>query len=614
MEKKIYDFGEFSLDLVENRLTRRGQAISIQPKVFDLLLYFVKNHGELISRDDLMDAVWKDTFVEETNLRYCIHALRKALGKTADGRDYIETIPKRGYRFTADVFEKLPEVISADEISNRPAQAKSSDSPLIKNKNLLIGTGIFLLICLLVIVFIWNRSKPQPAKNVIGIEQLAVLPFEPFGEKEREIQVGLADSMITNLSKIKHLKILPLSSVSKFAGQTFDGLQAGKELSADAVLTGKYRFDGDNLIVTVNLLRVADGENIWIEDFTANGKTDLERESSVALRTARLLSLKIAEAEDEQLLADQNLNKEAVQNYLAARKIWRKNELFRRDEMFDLFEKAIAAEPDWAVVFASYSEALFASEEFVEERKKIESIAERSIELNNSLPQAHAVLGESYWWFDWNWKKAEEKLKFAIELDPNYALSHYKYARLLIIQRRFAEAEIELNKAIEIEPFSPLFHSGLCELYSSDKKIDKAISACLYAKQLEPTHWQIKKLLFWLYVKKEMYAEMDEMYLGKLSPAEREKNPLAIAVAKKDFRSYWDYQINFPVTNGNEQMVGLSMFYVQIGDKEKALDYLEKGFEKRDLALPFVNSDFNFDPIRQEKRLVALMQKIGLQK
>ncbi len=107
---------------------------------------------------------------------------------------------------------------------------------------------------------------------------------------------------------------------------------------------------------------------------------------------------------------------------------------------------------------------------------------------------------------------------------------------------------------------------------------------------------------------------MDEMYLGKLSPAEREKNPLAIAVAKKDFRSYWDYQINFPVTNGNEQMVGLSMFYVQIGDKEKALDYLEKGFEKRDLALPFVNSDFNFDPIRQEKRLVALMQKIGLQK
>ncbi|MEZ5424973.1 MAG: hypothetical protein R2747_01795 [Pyrinomonadaceae bacterium] len=459
----------------------------------------------------------------------------------------------------------------------------------------------------------WHNTA-QTTENAIGFNQLAVLPLEPFSEREREIQIGLTDLMITNLSKIKQLKILPFSAVRKFAGQNFDRIQAGNELSADAVLTGNYRLDGENVIVTVNLLRVSDGTTLWTENFTTTGKTDLERETSVALRTARLLSLKIAEAEDEQSLKGQNLNAEAVQNYLAARKIWRKNELFRRDEMFGLYEKTIALEPNWALAFASYSEALFSAEEFGEERKKIEMISEKAVELDKSLPQPHAVLGESYWWFDWNWEKAEEKLKFAIELDPNYALSHYKYARFLIIQRRFAESESELKKAIEIEPFSPLFHSGLCELYSSDNKIDKAISACLYAKQIEPSYWQIRKLLFWLYVKKEMYDEMDEMYLGKLSSAERQKNPLAIAVAKKDLSSNWRYEINQPVTGGNEQPIILAKFYLKLGEKEKALDYLEKALEKRDSALPFVNADFNFDSLRKEKRFVALMQKIGLQK
>ena len=288
--------------------------------------------------------------------------------------------------------------------------------------------------------------------------------------------------------------------------------------------------------------------------------------------------------------------------------------MFRRDEMFGLYEKTIVLEPNWALAYSSYTEALFAAEEFGEERKKIELTAEKAIELDKTLPQPHAVLGESFWWFDWNWDKAEDKLKFAIKLDPNYALAHYKYARFLIRQRRFAESEIELNKAIEIEPFSPLFHSGLCELYSSDANFDKAISACLYATQIDPAHWQIRKLLFWIYVKKEMYAEINETYLGNLSLAERAKSPLAIAVSKKDLSSYWRYKIDEPVTNGNEDHVGLARFNLQLGEKEKAIEHLEKAFDQRDLGLPFVNSEFNFDALRNEKRFLNLMQKIGLQK
>lgn len=613
MNKKTYEFGEYLLDLDEKRLLRNGQTVSLQPKVFELLTYFVERKGELVSRDDLMSVVWKDTFVEESNIRFCIHSLRKALGKDHGGGEFLETVPKSGYRFVADVAGE-PSEASIREISQEIARSNNSDKARFGNRKWLISASAIVVIGLLLGAFAWQKSRVQLPKNALGFSQLAVLPFDAVAENEREMQLGLMAALITNLSKIRQLKVLPNASVREFAGRDFDALQAGKQVNADSVLAGTYRFDGENVIVNARILRVSDGETLWTESFTATGKTEIERETAVALRTARLFSLIIADAEDVQSLARLNLNKEAVQNYLSARKIWRKNELFRRDEMFGLYEKVTSLEPNWALAYASYSEALLSSDEFAEEKDKIRTVAQKSIELDESLPQPFAVLGESYRWFDWDWDEAESQLNHAISLDPDYAPAHYKNSRLLMVQRRFAESEIELNKAIEIEPFSPIYYSGLCELYSADDRLDEAISACQRARQIEPTHWRVKKLLFWIFVRKEMFDEIDETFLTNLSPAERLKDPLAIAVANKDLRSYWKYQIDRPITNGDKYSTGLAMYNVQVGQTDKALDYLEKAFEQRDLGLPMVNSESSFDPLRNNARFVDLMRKIGFKK
>jgi DNA-binding winged helix-turn-helix (wHTH) protein/TolB-like protein len=609
----IYRFGEYLLDLNEKRLLRNGQTIPLQPKVYELLVFFVERHGELISRADLMGSIWKDTFVEESNIRFCIHSLRKALGKDENGGEFLETVPKSGYRFVTEVTEQPYENIILED-SEAITSLEKTENTRFGNRKWLVGAGVFVVVGMLLAAFALQKSRVQLPRNALGFSRLAVLPFEAIADDEMAMQSGLMNSLITNLSKLRQINILPISSVRKFAGQNFDALTAGKEVNADAVLAGTYRIDGENVIVSANLLRVSDGETLWAESFTATGKSEIERETAIALRMGRLLSLKIAEAEEEQSLAGQNLNKEAVQNYLAARKIWRKNELFRRDEMFGLYEKAIALEPNWALAYASFSEALYAAEEVGEEREKVERISSKAIELNPKLPQPYAVLGEVSRWFDWNWEKAETLLKNAIDLDPAYAPAHHRYARLLMLQRRFGEAELEMNKSIEIEPFSPLYYSGLCELHSSDGQFEKALLACLRAKQIEPAHWRVKKLLFWIYVKKEMFSDIDEMFLGHLSPAERAKDPLAKAVDAKNLSSYWRNELERPVTNPDEDSVGSAVFYVQLGEYENALDQLETAFAQHDLTLPTVNTEISFDAIRKEKRFDNLMKKIRLQK
>lgn len=400
MNKKTYEFGEFRLDLDGKRLLRLGQRVSLQPKVFDMLVFFVEKHGELVSRVDLMNTVWKDTFVEESNLRFCIHALRKALGKNADGKDFVETIPKRGYRFTAEVSETSPESIpektGANNISGKTTPPEVVEKSRFVKRRRLIGISIFSIICLIVLAVAWQRGSFQSPKKIPENNTLAVLPFSPINENEGNLQTGLADALITNLSKVKDLKVLPLASVQKYTGQSFDTLAVGRELQAERILEGSYRFDGENVRVTVNLLRVSDGTALWTETFTAQRKSNLELEQAIALRASRLFSLKFAQTDDEAFLADKNLNPEAVRNYLAGRKIRQSRELGRHEEMIKHFEKAIELAPDWSHAFSGLAEALLNDDSYLTGWEKIEKSTRKAIELDAANANAHAAQAQIY--------------------------------------------------------------------------------------------------------------------------------------------------------------------------------------------------------------------------
>ncbi len=611
MDKRIYEFDEFLLDLNEKRLLRNGQAVSLQPKVFDMLAAFVERHGELISRDELMKAVWADTFVEEANLRICVHALRKALGKNAEGVEYIETIPKRGYRFTSEIREKSTQIIPESSIEET---AEKVTTPKFGQRKRLIGLSIISILCLLISAVVWQRNNVETNENSIGINKIAVLPFETIGEKDAEMRIGLADSIIANLSKIKSLKVLPTASIRKFIEQDFDPLAVGRELQTEAVLKGNFRVIAGDANVTASLIKVSDGETVWTETFAVKGNNAAELENSIAIRLSRLLWLRVAEITDEKSLINQKLNPEAIKTYLAARKIWRNNELFRRTEMVGLFEKTITLEPNWALAQASFAEALVASDSVQVDWEKVENISGKAIELDSLIAQPHLVLGEIAHFRDWKWAKAESDFKQAIVLNPNYADSYFKYSHFLQIQRRFGEAESEIKKAIEIEPFSPVYYASLCQLYYYDHKTQKAFVACNYAKQIDPDYWRVPKLLYWIYVEQKMLPEITEIVLSRLTTDERANHPLTKALSENNLRSFWQYLINQPSKNSETKIRPLTqaMFLLQIGDKNEALNYLETAFNLHDYILPTINPDPAFDSIRNEVRFSEIIRKIGL--
>lgn len=620
MNKRTYEFGEFLLDLNEKRLLKNGQAIALQPKVFDLLVHFAERHGELVTREELMKAVWKDTFVEETNLRFCIHSLRKALGKNSEGKDYIETLPKRGYRFFVETQLKTAKLETEKNQTVTEVKTAQVSIPLeierkSNSRNKLIAVLAAILIFSGIGLGVWKIFfKQKTPQNITDFQALAVLPFESAGESQNDLQIGLADALITNLAKLKQLKVLPLASVRKFSGQNFNALTAGKEIGADAVLSGTYRFDGENVRVTLNLSRVSDGETLWTETFAANRKNNLDLENSVALRTAHLLSLKIADIEDENSSKGINRNTEAVRNYLLARKVRRTGELNRRKEMIGLFEKTIEIEPNWALAYASFAEALTASDQVNIDWEKAERNAKKAVELDDSLASPHTVLGELYHWRDWNWEAAENEFKKAVELAPENASARQKYSVLLRYQRRFAEAEAQLSEAVKSEPFSPVLRNSYCELYYFDKKNDKALTECNYAKQIEPDFWWTPKLLYWLYIKEKMNTELGELVLGKLPPSEKAAHPLTKAIAENDLRIYFREEIERLSKKPNVNPITQAAIHILTDENEKALDFLEIALKERNRGLPAVNSDPVFDPVRRDKRFVEIMRQVFLQK
>jgi DNA-binding winged helix-turn-helix (wHTH) protein/TolB-like protein/Tfp pilus assembly protein PilF len=620
LDKKTYEFGEFLLDLDGKRLLCRGRAVALQPRVFDMLVFFVRNHGALIGHDELMTAVWKDTFVDESNLRISVHALRKALGKNADGRDFIETVPKRGYRFSADVRERssenIPEKIAAKDVSGEMPAAARIEKTRPGRRHWLVGISAVSIIALVLLAVAWQQSLFQPPKNLPETDALAVLPFSSINENEGNLQTGLNDALITNLSRIKNLQVLPLAAVQQYAGKNFDPVAAGRELRTDRILAGSYRFDGENVRVTVSVLRVSSGETLWSETFTAKGKNNLELEAAIADRAARLFSLKFAPIEEDPMVSDQDINPEAVRNYLAGRRIWQTRELGRHAEMIQYFEKTIELAPRWSPGFSGLAEALLNDDSYAAGWEKIEQAAHRALALDARNASAHTAQAQIYFFKNWDWENAESSIKKALEINPNYAHAHNQYGVFLGIQRRFVEAEAELKKAIEAEPFSPFYSASLCELYYFDHRYDDALKTCTYAQNLEADFWRTRKNLFQIYVQKKMYAEMAEMVLGKLSAAEKATHPLTGASAANDLGPFWQKLVDESLNSKNPERnaVQLANFYLQLGEKEKSLTYLETAFRRHDDSFPAVNADPSFDALRKEPQFLDLMTRTGLRK
>jgi DNA-binding winged helix-turn-helix (wHTH) protein/tetratricopeptide (TPR) repeat protein len=587
MPHKIYEFNNFRVDISQKNLRKDGDIVPIQPKVFDVLAVLIEKNNELISRDDLMKAVWGETFVEESSLRLCIHNLRKIF----DG-NYIETVPKRGYRFNAEVREISPEPRETEKTLpvnlNETAPLKSGKS---YQKYFIATVALISFFGIISTYLFWANSSNKLEKMTI-----AVLPFIKVGEKT-EKNLPLANAIITQLSKLKDFRILPIDASGS---------------NADAILQGSLQQENNVVKVSANLQNTTTKEIIWTENFDVKIDKEIGLETTISARLARLFSQKMVEFDDDKSAKLEKVSPEALNSYLSARKIWHARDLGRGEEMRSLLAKTINLEPNWALAHAANAEAFLIDDFTVTNYTKAEEVALNALEIDKNQVGALTVLGQVAINRDWDFAKAESFYRQAITLNPNYASTYHTLGKLLTVKRNFVESEKMLKKALEIEPFSPLFNTSLCESYYYDSKPDQALKQCEFALQLEPDFWLAKKHLFWIYVQKKMAKKVAEMVLSKYSAEEKEKLPFAKTLQEGSLEDYWrHYFANLRKSDESHHYTD-SMMYIQLNETEKALDSLEKATEEKEWLAFRLNSDPIFEVIREEPRFVSLLKKINL--
>src|SRR4030095_11981071 len=311
--KRIYRFADFTLDVSEHRLLRDSEEIYLQPRTFGTLLYLIERHGHLITKKELLDELWIDTFVTENALSRCIKEVREALGDDAHQPRYIKTIPRVGYKFIADVKEAsnlspTAELSRTDrigvrehfkekvEIEERDAKVESIGYELanfVARRVVTITIAGVALIGIVLLIYSSTGKHTQPSPQISSI---AVLPFKPLvnGARDESLEMGIADTLITTLGKVSQLTVRPMSSVRKYTALDQDSVSAGREQRVDAVLEGSIQRLPDEIRVTVRLLRVTDGAQLWSDKFDQKSTRIFMIHDSISEQVARTLAMKLS--------------------------------------------------------------------------------------------------------------------------------------------------------------------------------------------------------------------------------------------------------------------------------------------------------------------------------
>jgi len=421
---RFYGFGRFRLDTLNHVLVRGGEAVPLKPKVFDTLLVLVENHGRVLDKDELMARLWPDTTVEESNLTQNIYVLRRTLSQGPEDTSYIETVPRRGYRFVAPVsafdVEHGPLLLARDtEVSadTRPDGRRVGwqAAAVAIGATVLIGVGAYS----------WTIHE-RSARSGAAVKSVAVLPFKALDPNTADdlLGFGMADTLITRLSAIRELVVRPTGAVRRFAPPGQDALAAGRELKVDAVLEASVQRTGDRVRVTLRLLRVADGSAIWAGQVDQDARDPLALEDHVASEVSRRLVPIMTDAERNRLTRHETDNPDAHRLYVLGRFHSSRVNAMDWQTAIEYFNGAIADDPNYAVAYAGLADcylSVVADSRLSKAQAipKAREAATKALALADAAPEPHVAIARIMAYYDWDWDGAEREFTRALDLNPN---------------------------------------------------------------------------------------------------------------------------------------------------------------------------------------------------
>lgn len=582
---RVYEFGPFRLDATEGLLLCDGRPVALTPKALAILSVLVRKSGCLVEKSELMDTVWPDAFVEESNLTQNIFTLRKLLGKDTHGRSYIETVSRRGYRFMAEVKEFRGEVLPS---------AAGDD----------------------------GGSAPGGGKQ--ALPSIAVLPFSLLGEESGDeyLKLGMADALITRLSNIRKMVLRPTSAVRKYVSHEQDSIRLGEKLGVDAVLEGTIRRGGGHVRITVQLVSVKGETTLWAESFNEKFTDIFAVEDSISEQVAAALILKLTSDEKRRLTKRYTEDIEAYQAYLKGRYFWNKRTEEGMRKGVECFRQAIETDPLYALAYAGLADSynLLAIYNVSAPREifpKARAAAVKALEIDDTLAEAHTSLAHVLQYFDWDWSGAEREYRRALELNPDYATTHHWYANYLITMGRHTEAMEEMRLAQRLDPLSPIIEGNIGNHLYYTRRYDQAMKHFRKMLEMEPDFYGTHSNLGGVYEQKGMYGEAISEFEKALALDDNLPTRAwlghAYALAGKTAAAH--EIIDDLKERAQSRYVSpydIAMIYVGLGDVGQAFAWLEKAYEDRSDSLVWLKIDPRLDSIRSDPRLIDLMGRVGL--
>ena len=635
-EKHIYIFGDFRVDAIDRQLFKGNDlSLPLTPKVFDTLLYLVRHSGKVVGKDELMREIWADTVVEENNLSQNISILRRILGeKPGEGR-FIATVAGRGFRFVPEVREirgeqQEPADQDAVELTAGIDGEKSVQPP--KPNTAAPGTGrlriaAFALLAVVIAAgsLAFYLSRTSVNSQALGpLRTIAILPFKPLVADDRDeaLEIGMADTLIARLGTDRGIVVRPLSSVRKFGSLEQDAAAAGRELGVAAVLDGSIQRSGDDIRVNAQLVKVDDGTLLWTGTFDEKFSGIFTVQDAIAQRVAAALAVELGRT-DARFAKRQTSNVEAYQLYLRGRFQVFKLTPADVNKGISYFQQAIAIDPNYAYAYAGIADAyraLALGSEMppTESLSRSKAAAQKAVELDDDLSEAHAALAMTMFWGEWNWAEAEAQFKRAIELDPNSANGHLFYAHLLSNLARHDEALAEIKIARALDPLFPFAGAIEGQILSYAGRNDEALEKLRETADLAPRFWMPHLFAAGAYTKKGQYEEAvaEARTTGKLEPSQTASVAYeCYALAKLGKNDDAQAGLNELLKLSKERFVPpyhIAIVYNGLGRSNEALDWLERGFTERDPKMTFLKVDTRMNNLRDEPRFISLMQRMGL--
>lgn len=563
----LYRFGPFTLDPFRRVVVRAGKLVGLTPRAVDVLVALVEQAGRVVSKAELMERVWPETFVEEANLSVQISALRRVLDHLPDGQPYVETLPRRGYRFVAHV----------------------------------------------------ERQAPAAPRS------LAVLPWRALhlGPEEEFLGVGMADALITRVGALGELLVRPTAAVLRYAGHERELSVVARELGVDVVLDGSLQRIGTRLRATAQLVRASDGATLWAAQFEPDATDLLAVQDAIAEPVMRALLLHVGQSEAARLARNVPVNPQAYHAFLRGRYFWNKLTGLWLRKALDAFAEASALDSGYAPAQVGLADTyvvlgLLGEVPAREAWMRASEAARQALTCDPASADAHVALAYAQLFEAWDWGNAERHLRLAVELDPRSATTHLWFALFLGMRGHLREALAEVIAARAINPLSLTVNTALGFQFYLSSRSDEQIEQHRHTLELEPDfaigHWALGLAHAHRGQYREAIAAQQRAcdlmqgnllmqtvlarYLAMAGEVPQAQEMLALLEAARAGASVSTYR--------------LAAIYSALGEQDRAFEYLDRACEERDHWLVWLKVDPLVADLRSHPRFPELLRRVGL--